>query len=95
MQCQTVQPGTECTFWKKQGCTFKDNSCQTTVEQCEGCANIVESSIGKVCNLAPEPAAKWNNTMAICNFATHKKVELKIEKQRVNPLKASKKSAGK
>lgn len=95
MQCQTVQPGTECTFWKKQGCSFKDHSCQNIIEPCEGCGHVVESSIGKVCSQAPEPSAKWNNTLGICNFATHRKVELKIDKQRVNPLKASKKASAK
>jgi len=27
MQCQTIQPGAECTFWSKQGCIFDGNQC--------------------------------------------------------------------
>lgn len=88
MQCQTVLPGSECTFWNKNGCTFEGSSCQTIVPDCEGCERIVEGSIGKVCSVAPSPAKKW--AVNICNFATHRKVEAKVVEQRINPLKASK-----
>lgn len=93
MQCQTVQPGTECTFWTKQGCVFEGNTCQVIVEECEGCDRVVESEIGKVCSVYPAPTQKWSH--GLCNFATHKKIEIKTEEQRINPLKASKKAAGK
>jgi hypothetical protein len=36
---------------------------------------------------------KWS--AGICNFATHVKIEIKTEDLKVNPLKASKKAAGK
>ena len=93
MQCQTVLPGTECTFWSKSGCTFEQNSCQNVIEQCQGCERIVEGSIGPVCSVAPAPQLKWS--AGLCNFATHQKVELKTEEVRVNPLKASKKASAK
>lgn len=93
MQCQTVLPGTECTFWGKQGCILSEGSCQTIVENCEGCERIVDGSIGKVCGVYPFPAKKW--ATGICNFATHVKVEIKSEELKINPLKASKKAAGK
>ncbi len=93
MLCQTVLPGTECTFWGKQGCIFSEGSCQTIVENCEGCERIVDGSIGKVCGVYPAPAKKW--ATGICNFATHVKVEIKSEELKINPLKASKKAAGK
>jgi hypothetical protein len=93
MQCQTVLPGTECTFWKKSGCTFEGNSCQNVIEMCEGCERIVEGTIGPVCSVAPSPMQKWIH--GLCNFATHRKVEVKIEELKVNPLKASKKAAAK
>lgn len=93
MQCQTVLPGTECTFWGKQGCIFTDGSCQVVVENCEGCERIVTGTIGQVCSAYPAPAKKWSN--GICNFASHVKVEIKVEDtSKVNPLKASKKAAG-
>ncbi len=91
MQCQTVLPGTECTFWSKKGCIFEGNSCQNVIEVCEGCERIVEGSIGPVCSVAPAPIAKWKQ--GLCNFATHQKVEIKTEEIKVNPLKASKKAA--
>ena len=92
MQCQTVLPGTECTFWTKKGCNFEGNSCQTIVEDCEGCERVVDGSIGKVCSACPSPAKKWAG--GLCNFATHRKVEIEVVEQKINPLKASKKAAG-
>ena len=93
MQCQTVQPGNECTFWSKQGCVFEGHSCQNVIEECEGCERIVEGTIGKVCSVAPAPKTKWANELKLCNFATHRRLEIKTEEQKINPLKASKKAA--
>lgn len=92
MQCQTVLPGAECTFWGKQGCIFTEGSCQPIVENCEGCERVVEGTTGKVCNAYPSPEKKWS--AGLCNFATHVKVELKTDDAKMNPLKASKKAAG-
>jgi len=92
MQCQTVLPGAECTFWGKGGCVYEGNSCQTIVADCEGCERIVEGTIGKVCSVAPSPKQKW--AVNICNFATHRKVEKTVVEQRINPLKASKRGGG-
>ncbi len=93
MQCQTVLPGTECTFWAKSGCTFEGHSCQVVVGECEGCDRIVEGTIGKVCSAYPSPSQKWAG--GLCNFATHKKIEIKTVEAKVNPLKASKKASAK
>ena len=92
MQCQTVLPGTECTFWSKSGCGYISGSCENVVADCEGCERIVAGSIGQVCSLAPSPTHKWSAGM--CNFATHRRVEVKIEDLKTNPLKASKKASG-
>ncbi len=88
MQCQTVLPGTECTFWSKNGCVFVDSSCQNIVEECKGCDRIVEGAIGEVCSVAPSPSFKWGH--GLCNMATHKKVEISSVEKKINPLKASK-----
>lgn len=93
MKCETVLPGTECTFWTKRGCVFTGNSCQPVVEECQGCERIVDSTVGQVCSVYPAPAQKWS--AGLCNFATHKKIEIKSVEAKVNPLKASKKAAGK
>ncbi len=93
MQCQAVLPGTECNFWGKQGCTFPEARCHVVVDKCEGCERVVKSAIGDVCGVYPAPERKWQN--GICNFATHVKVQIKSEEVRINPLKASKKGAGK
>lgn len=92
MQCLTVLPGTECTFMAKSGCVFPEGSCKPVVENCEGCERIVEGTIGMVCSAYPAPERKWAH--GICNFATHVKVEIKVEDLKVNPLKASKKASG-
>lgn len=91
MQCQTVLKGTECSFWKRNGCIADGGSCQLIVEECQGCDRVVEGSIGQVCSSFPNPAAKWAS--GLCNFATHKKVDLKTADVRVNPLKAAKRAA--
>ncbi len=91
MQCQTVLTGTECSFWKKSGCVAPSGSCQIIVDECQGCDRIVKGSIGDVCSAYPDPAAKWAS--GLCNFATHKKVDLKTDDVKVNPLKAAKRAA--
>ncbi len=93
MQCQTVLPGTECTFWSKQGCVFVGSSCQNIVATCEGCERVVSGSIGQVCSVAPSPEHKWAGGM--CNMATHRKIEIASVDTKVNPLKASKKASAK
>ncbi len=91
MQCQTVLPGTECTFWKKAGCSAESGSCQVIVEECQGCERIVKGSIGDVCSAYPIPSKKW--VTGLCNYATHKKIDIKSEDVRINPLKAAKRAA--
>jgi hypothetical protein len=93
MKCETILPGTECTFMTKRGCIFEGNSCQNIVEECQGCDRIVESSIGPVCSAYPSPKRKWAH--GLCNLATHKKLEIKTSEQKINPLKASKKASKK
>jgi hypothetical protein len=93
MKCETVLPGTECSFWSKQGCVFEGNSCKLVVEECQGCGRVVDSTVGLVCSVYPAPAKKW--AAGLCNFATHKKVELASVEAKVNPLKASKKASAK
>jgi hypothetical protein len=93
MQCQTVLPGTECTFWSKSGCVFEGHSCQPVIEECQGCDRIAQGTIGQVCSAAPSPTRKWAG--GLCNLATHRKVEIKGVDAKVNPLKASKKASAK
>jgi hypothetical protein len=91
MLCQTIQPGNECNFWKKNACTFEGNACHNIVEACDGCERVAESEIGTVCKDYPAPAKKWAN--GLCNFATHQKVKIENVETKVNPLKASKRAA--
>ena len=91
MQCQTVLAGTECTFWKKAGCSAEGGSCKVIVEECKGCERIATGSIGEVCTAFPEPTLKWRS--GLCNFATHRKVDIKVNDVRINPLKAAKRAA--
>ena len=89
MECQTIRPGTECFFWKKNGCSFSDGRCSEVVEKCEGCAHIISIGEQRLCKRYPSPAAKW--LLGECNLATHfQREEKKEEAKMINPLKASK-----
>ncbi len=44
---------------------------------------------GKFCSSYPNPSIKWR--ASACNFATHTKVEAQ-DRQKINPLKASKRN---
>ena len=92
MICSTMKAGIECAFMTKEGCGYGGGACLTIVEQCEGCQRAVEFPSGKFCSSYPNPAIKWKTSS--CNFATHTKLEV-ADKQKVNPLKASKRQSGK
>jgi hypothetical protein len=51
----------------------------------------VEFSTGVYCKTYCEPSIKW--AKGSCNFATHVKKEVKEDTFKLNPLKASKRSA--
>lgn len=93
MQCQTQKPGVECLFMKKAGCSYSGGQCFTIIENCDGCTRVIEFSTGKFCSSFPYPAQKWQNSN--CSMATHIKKAQKAEEAKVNPLKASKRAAGK
>jgi hypothetical protein len=70
-------------------------------ENCKGCARVVEAT--QTCSAYEKPKYKWETRegialvagkMLYCPLATHFKLE--VEKTgKVNPLKASKRAAGK
>ncbi len=92
MVCTTLKPEKDCKFMTKKGCKYKDGACKPIVEQCEGCNRIEEFNGVKYCQVFPEPAIKWK--IGLCNFATHKKPEFVEASKKINPLKASKRGAG-
>ncbi|MGB9629848.1 MAG: PxxKW family cysteine-rich protein [Thermodesulfobacteriota bacterium] len=92
MICETMKPGSECVFMKKNGCSYNGGNCYTIVENCNGCERIEEYPQGKFCKIFAEPRVKWLSN--ICNMATHVKREIKTEAQKsIDPLKLSKKRA--
>jgi hypothetical protein len=91
MLCESVKNGRECFFMHKNGCQFNGGTCHPVVEQCDGCRNVTEFSTGTFCNIAPDPAIKWR--LGNCNMATHVQTAKGKRNGRVNPLKASKRSA--
>jgi hypothetical protein len=93
MECATIKEGTYCTFMAKSGCTFSGGRCISVAEKCEGCANTKEFPAGVFCTVFANPGSKW--MLGRCNFATHIKAEGKKEEKMLNPLKASKRAAGK
>jgi hypothetical protein len=92
MQCATVKEGVFCSFMTPSGCGYNGGRCYTIVETCQGCDRIKAFATGEYCTSYPNPAVKWE--FGKCNFATHIKVE-KAEQKKLNPLKASKRAAGK
>lgn len=95
MRCTSVKPGVECAFMTAKGCGYKGGICQQIVEQCSGCGRQGQYSSGWYCTACPEPSSKWRN--GICNLATHVSATVPSSetKQKINPLKASKRAAGK
>jgi hypothetical protein len=92
MNCATLKEGTYCSFMTASGCSFNGGRCYVIVENCQGCDRVSKQATGEYCSSFPNPAIKWE--FGKCNFATHIKVE-KLEAKKLNPLKASKRAAGK
>ena len=93
ISCTTVRPGTGCHFMAASGCAFDGGTCYQVVEQCEGCANVVEFKAGKFCTSYAEPEAQWS--LGICPTATHQRYVPSAKGAiSTNPLKASKRAAG-
>ncbi len=93
MVCETVKQGIECIFMKKIGCSYNGGKCYMIVENCEGCSRILEFETGKYCASFPYPAQKWQKST--CSMSSHVQKVKKVEEQKINPLKASKRNAGK
>lgn len=93
MVCETIKCGIECIFMKKTGCSYNGGKCYTTVENCDGCSKVLEFETGLYCATFPYPAQKWQK--GACPVSSHVKKVQKVEEQKINPLKASKRNAGK
>ncbi len=91
MLCTTIKPNTECPFMTAKGCSFNGGVCLPIVEACKGCKRAVEYPSGWYCSATPDPSKKWKN--GVCNLATHVDNNIAVEsKDKINPLKASKRS---
>jgi len=75
------------------GCGYKGGVCQAIVEACKGCGRSQEFPTGWYCTSCPDPSIKWKN--GNCNLATHIVIAPAAAKAKINPLKASKRAAGK
>lgn len=95
MHCTSIKPGVECPFMTAKGCGYKGGLCHQIVEQCSGCGRQGQYGSGWYCTACPEPSTKWRT--GVCNLATHVSAPTAAPetKQKVNPLKASKRAAGK
>jgi len=76
-----------------EGVNIMQSFFKPIIEKCDGCERIIVESNEKYCKTYASPEAKWRN--GFCNFATHAKPEIIVQKVRVNPLKASKRASGK
>ncbi|MCP4021610.1 MAG: hypothetical protein GY729_07195 [Desulfobacteraceae bacterium] len=88
MNCTTVREGDDCVFMTAKGCGYNEGTCLPIVDECNGCKRTTELSAGVYCTAAPDPSLKWRN--GNCNTATHVKTIAATKKQKINPIKASK-----
>ncbi|WP_320045094.1 PxxKW family cysteine-rich protein [uncultured Desulfobacter sp.] len=88
MICTTVRDGQECVFMTAKGCSYNEGSCFPIIDECKGCQRSAEFATGVYCAAAPDPSLKWKN--GNCNMATHVKTATETKKQKLNPIKASK-----
>jgi hypothetical protein len=88
-----MKRGIGCIFMKKTGCSYNGGKCYPTVENCDGCSRVLEFETGLYCATFPYPAQKWQK--GTCPMSSHVKKAQKVEEQKINPLKASKRNAGK
>jgi Family of unknown function (DUF6811) len=88
MICTTIREGDDCVFMTKKGCSYNEGVCLPIIDECKGCARTSDYATGAYCTAAPDPSLKWKN--GNCNFATHVKTVDNTKKQKVNPIKASK-----
>lgn len=88
MICTTIREGDDCVFMTKKGCSYNGGACLPIIDECMGCARPSEFKTGMYCAAAPDPSLKWKN--GNCNIATHIKITEAAKKQKVNPIKASK-----
>ena len=72
------------------GCSYNGGICHETVEPCDGCSRKIEYASGWFCSACPEPNVKWKS--GHCNMATHVNRQAGGNKQKINPLKASKRA---
>lgn len=70
---------------------YLDGSFKEITEKCDGCERVIEVKSNKICKTYIDPEAKWS--LGICNFASHVKPEIKVQKVRINPIKASKRAS--
>jgi hypothetical protein len=91
MQCETIKPGKECSFWGKLGCKNEDGRCHTVAEKCGECSRQEDVEAGKFCTVYAKPEDQW--ALGVCNMATHIKLESEETQKMLNPLKAAKRAA--
>lgn len=95
MICEILKKPVDCALMTPRGCGYNGGRCHPVVEACEGCAHIFTAPEGRFCARMPNPSVAW--MLGRCAFATHAKAEPKEAAgngKKVNPLKASKRKAG-
>lgn len=88
MICTTIREGDDCVFMTAKGCGYNEGACLPIIDECKGCARTSEFKTSAYCTAAPDPSLKWKN--GNCNIATHAKTVVTTKKQKINPIKASK-----
>ena len=91
LACATLKAGKPCVFMNKKGCSYNGGQCLSIIDPCAGCGQIEQFAQTQYCKVFAEPSMKWS--MGSCNMATHvDRAGQKVDTQKLNPLKASKRS---
>ena len=88
MICETVRKGMACPFMTAKGCGYRSGICGELVDQCQGCSRSVQYESGWYCSASPDPTAKWK--AGHCNLASHVTLQETRSRNKINPLKSSK-----
>ena len=91
MICDTIRKGDQCVFMSASGCSYTHGSCHEVISDCEGCGRTRQYPTGWYCTASADPGNKWKG--GHCNLATHIQLQRTTQRQKLNPLKASKRAS--
>jgi len=90
MKCNIIKIGKECSFMKKNGCSFGSGQCLPILEKCNGCNNKETYGDKEYCISYPSPVLIWQMQCPKASHVIAARLKAIKAPQKINPLKASK-----